>query len=108
LPTKKQDKYNPTRWAVAGRNNSALNTKCYQIFYKLKEISETLSAHELDLFYEKINFCWSSDFRTNTTEGKYFNCLFERDRYLRSLGLYQQMDLMALVLKKFYYRHRKN
>ncbi|HEY3272484.1 MAG TPA: hypothetical protein VGJ92_01905 [Methanocella sp.] len=78
IPTKKQDKYNVTRWAVCGRENSRINTQCYRLFYKLQNIEalnelagDRMSRAELDDLWLKLTNLWSSDFRTHTTDEKY-------------------------------------
>ncbi len=64
IKTKKQPKYNITRWAVTGRDSMKMNTQCYSLYGKIKnkknnELMKTLC------------FLWASDFRTNTTDEKY-------------------------------------
>lgn len=51
---KKQEKYNITRWALAGRNNSIINTFAHR---------QTTSLPKL----------WASDYRTFAGEEKYYN-----------------------------------
>src|SRR3990167_3954575 len=40
IPVKKQAKYNINRWAVSGRDNLWLNTKCHQVFRILSDKNE--------------------------------------------------------------------
>ncbi len=60
IPCKKQEKYNASRWAVCGKNNSVLNSKCYKIY-------ETGNIRELC-------YLWASDFRSFTTNAKAEDC----------------------------------
>ncbi len=62
IPVKKQEKYNITRWAVTGRNDTLINTLCQRIYRKLVESKETSEKHWKELCY-----LWSSDFRTHIT-----------------------------------------
>jgi hypothetical protein len=62
--TKKQDKYNVTRWAVTGRNSTKMNTQCYELYEKIKETKDKN-------LWKNLCLLWSSDFRTNTTDEKY-------------------------------------
>ncbi len=69
LPCKKQPKYNPTRWAVSGRDDIHLNTKCYQRYMELlalQSLKRPVSTQLWRYLLEK----WGSDFRTHTTDEK--------------------------------------
>ncbi len=69
--TKKQEKYNVTRWAICGRTNFNTNTKSFALFENLKKI-EVLRKQEKELagLKTKLIKLWGSDFRTHTTEEK--------------------------------------
>jgi hypothetical protein len=76
--TKKQDKYNVTRWAVCGRENSKINTQCYKLFNKLLNIEflngivqKKVEDAQIDKLWWALTNLWSSDFRTHTTDEKY-------------------------------------
>ncbi len=76
--TKKQDKYNVTRWAVCGRENSKINTQCYKLFNRLQDIEflngivqKKVDESEIDNLWLELTNLWSSDFRTHTTDEKY-------------------------------------
>ena len=76
--TKKQDKYNVTRWAVCGRENSKINTQCYKLFNKLQDIDflntivqKKTEKARIDNLWLELSNLWSSDFRTHTTDEKY-------------------------------------
>jgi hypothetical protein len=62
IPVKKQDKYNIVRWALSGRDDLGVNTKCWRIYEALKESPEASDADWRELCY-----LWSSDFRTHIT-----------------------------------------
>ena len=62
IPVKKQEKYNILRWAVSGRDDLKINTKCWQIYERLLESQEVTEEDWAELCY-----LWSSDFRTHIT-----------------------------------------
>ncbi len=78
LPCKKQVKYNVTRWAVCGRENTKKNTQCYRLMHNLQNLSAldkfasvgVLGVDELDKSWRDLCYLWGSDFRTFTTEEK--------------------------------------
>ena len=67
LPTKKQAKYNPLRWAVGGRDAFRANTTCEQILTLLKENSDQV----IDQDWRTLLDLWGSDFRTHITESRW-------------------------------------
>ena len=67
LPTKKQAKYNPLRWAVGGRDAFRANTMCEKILSLLKENSDRVSDQDWRTLLE----LWGSDFRTHITESRW-------------------------------------
>lgn len=74
-PVKKQDKYNIVRWAVTGRDDLGINTRCWRLFEALKTATQ---ANESD--WKTLCYLWSSDFRTHITELRwqgYHQCLAE-------------------------------
>ena len=80
IQCKKQFKYNVTRWAVSGRENSRINSQCYYIFELLNNIeflneivSRKVEKSKLDELWLELTNLWSSDFRTHTTDKKYMN-----------------------------------
>jgi len=84
--TKKQDKYNVTRWAVCGRDNSKINTQCHKIFSGIRQIeflnetvSQKITRDDVDNLWKRLINLWSSDFRTHTTDEKYM-------RFRNSMG----------------------
>ena len=66
VPVKKQNKYNITRWAVSGRDDVGINTRCRRLYEQLErdgvqdaEAWRTLCA------------LWASDFRTHITDDRW-------------------------------------
>jgi hypothetical protein len=65
VPTKKQGKYNVTRWAVTGRDDLAINTAC-------QRIHDTLADVPLDdPRWAALCELWASDFRTHITDERW-------------------------------------
>ncbi|MBE9529354.1 MAG: hypothetical protein IME99_08965 [Proteobacteria bacterium] len=73
--TKKQGKYNPVRWAVAGRDSTHINTECHKLYDRLREIAARgeVSQEVLGPIQERLVELWGSDFRTNTIDEKFLN-----------------------------------
>lgn len=70
---KKQDKYNPLRWAAAGRDSVHINTECHRVYESIRALIEqgALEKETLDEFKEVLCELWGSDFRTNTIDEKF-------------------------------------
>ena len=66
IPVKKQDKYNVVRWAVTGRDDLNINTRCWRLFTKITE-SELSTEDD----WKELCYLWSSDFRTHITEKRW-------------------------------------
>lgn len=66
VKTKKQDKYNITRWAVTGRDSMKMNSQCYTLYNLIKNNPKKEIMKELC-------YLFASDFRTNTTDEKYLD-----------------------------------
>lgn len=66
IPVKKQEKYNINRWALTGRDDLRINTKCYKVFNGLMESNNSEADNWKELCY-----LWSSDFRTHITEKRW-------------------------------------
>jgi hypothetical protein len=80
LPTKKQEKYNVTRWAVSGRDNVMINTACERVARELDAaigLSCVLkeNAAALERLADESVQLWASDARTHTTEAKHESVL---------------------------------
>ena len=76
IPVKKQEKYNINRWALTGRDDLVINTKCYQIYHKLLK-----SNNENSDEWKELCYLWSSDFRTHITEKKWQKFFERLDHY---------------------------
>lgn len=72
VPVKKQRKYNLSRWAVTGRDDTALNAVCQRFYQSLMADS---AATEED--WRTLCLLWASDLRTHITEARWKNI---RDR----------------------------
>ncbi len=70
VPVKKQRKYNLARWAVTGRDNTAINAACQRIY-------EGMLRDEAGADWKELCYLWASDFRTHLTE-KRWNALCDR------------------------------
>lgn len=87
IPVKKQPKYNITRWAVTGRDNLYINTKCYGIYKKLLRLPKhgnVLKDRLLEL-QKELCYLWSSDFRTHITQERWDSCLKKIDHISEDL-----------------------
>ena len=91
IVVKKQEKYNVTRWALTGVNDLSINTKCFQIYYSLKEIDADPKLAVLGIgsqkragldLWKELCFLWSSDFRTHIEQKKFDAFLSRLDRSL--------------------------
>lgn len=70
IPVKKQDKYNVVRWALTGRDDLSINTRCHRLHQAL---SASLNASDAD--WKELCYLWSSDFRTHITPSRWGNYL---------------------------------
>ncbi len=76
LVCKKQDKYNPVRWAVSGRDNAHINAACYRVYENIKMLEANVDEATLGPLKRALCELWGSDFRTNTVDEKF---LYFRD-----------------------------
>jgi len=76
IPVKKQNKYNILRWAVTGRNDLDINTRCERLTQTL--INENAPDEE----WRELCYLWSSDFRTHITESRW-------EKYLERLARFE-------------------
>jgi hypothetical protein len=67
IPVKKQGKYNVVRWAVTGRNDLDINTRCYKLYYSLVKENVAYSQE----YWKELCYLWSSDFRTHITDKRW-------------------------------------
>ena len=73
LVCKKQDKYNPVRWAVSGRDNAHINASCHRIYENIKRLEGRVEENRLTELKERLCELWGSDFRTNTIDEKFIH-----------------------------------
>lgn len=72
IPVKKRETYNITRWALTGRDNIGINTKCYKIYNNLLQYAGTIVDEEkLGKLWKELCYLWASDFRTHITEERF-------------------------------------
>ncbi len=67
---KKQERYNPLRWSVTGRDSAHINARCYGIYKRLRELGSVVSSMRMEALWERLCELWGSDFRTNTCDDK--------------------------------------
>lgn len=63
VPVKKQRKYNLARWAVTGRDNTAVNAACERIYRGMLECDAP--------DWKELCYLWASDFRTHLTKKRW-------------------------------------
>jgi hypothetical protein len=66
IPVKKQDKYNVSRWAVTGRDDVGINTRCWRLYDSIASAGRT----DRDAWRELCEL-WASDYRTHITESRW-------------------------------------
>jgi hypothetical protein len=66
IPVKKQDKYNITRWAVSGRDDVGINTRCQRVFERLRD-----GAIDDPAPWRRLCELWASDFRTHIGDARW-------------------------------------
>ena len=79
----KQEKYNINRWALTGRDDLRVNTKCYQIY---KAFENGNAARPVDEDWKELCFLWSSDFRTHITQDRWDSFIPRLDRFCEKDG----------------------
>ncbi len=65
VPVKKQRKYNLARWAVTGRDNTAVNAACQRIYEGMS--AGTAGPED----WKELCYLWASDFRTHITQSRW-------------------------------------
>jgi hypothetical protein len=65
IPVKKQGKYNVLRWAVTGRDDIDVNTRCWRLHQALG------TAKRDDPRWKELCYLWSSDMRTHITASRW-------------------------------------
>jgi Glycosyl hydrolase family 57 len=87
IPVKKQEKYNPVRWALTGRDNLVNNTKCYKIYNYLAQSKET------DInSWKELCFLWGSDFRTHIEEKKYLDFQKRLNQFVARINKFSEPE----------------
>jgi hypothetical protein len=66
IPVKKQDKYNVSRWAVTGRDDLGVNTRCWRLYERLR----AAGCADPDA-WRTLCELWASDYRTHITESRW-------------------------------------
>lgn len=81
VPVKKQRKYNIGRWAISGRDDLWLNSKCHA-FSKLIDSPDTLGlkGSEIEMLEKEVCELWSSDLRTHLTQRRWDRLLNRLDQ----------------------------
>ncbi len=99
---KKQERYNPLRWSVTGRDSAHLNARCLGLYKRLTTLGESGVNCE-DLLWEMLCEVWGSDFRTNTADDKlaYLNerlgwLSFETGELMIKAGLLKRQGALVL------------
>lgn len=77
IPVKKQDKYNILRWALTGRDDLGINSRCHRLHQSLLS-----SSNSTDADWKELCFLWSSDFRTHITSSRW-------EKYLDRLSSFE-------------------
>ena len=88
IPVKKQRKYNISRWALTGRDDININSRCNNIF---KQMQEKNTAKPSD--WKNLCWLWSSDFRTNITEKRW-------KQYIKSIKRFEDKWLPDSITEK--------
>jgi len=104
IPVKKQGKYNITRWAVTGREDTNINTKCWQIYEALKNVKKR--TEKTDFLWKKLCYLWGSDFRTHIDEKRFQKYRKELDTALKESGVGYKKGI--LKEKKRVYKKKSN
>jgi len=102
IRTKKQEKYNVSRWTLCGRNNSRVNSLCLKVDKNLDSIQSLLRTDKRGVDRTRLKSLsqiskkmWSSDFRTHTTENKWIN--FQKDL---GWALRESEEMLKLLVER--------
>jgi hypothetical protein len=94
IPVKKQEKYNIYRWALTGRDDLGVNTRCFQIY---RSFFKEHNSNQDD--WKELCYLWSSDFRTHITDkrwGEYLDRLTELEKkHLNNDSLPHEIDVLS-------------
>lgn len=86
IPVKKQRKYNITRWALTGKSDFIINSRCYKLFEAIKLDNDIKD-------FEELIYLWSSDFRTHITSKRW-------KVYLSRLNIFQKKVLLPRKIRQ--------
>ena len=84
IPVKKQAKYNVSRWAVTGRNNTWLNTMCHRLAGRLGGLSD---ADQTPACWRTLCELWASDLRTHITAARWQKACGRLEAFADQLGV---------------------
>lgn len=93
--TKKQLKYNITRWSSTGRNDNYINSICWKIYNKIIKLKPSSYKDWKELCY-----LWSSDFRTHITSKRW-------KKYLVQLNKIQKKYFLKKTILLFKKKNKK-
>lgn len=80
---KKQPKYNVSRWAITGRSDQKINTKCFYILKNKNKIIKKIGSKK---FFEKLLDLWSSDYRTHITEKRWIKFNYKLNSLIKLIN----------------------
>lgn len=99
---KKQNKYNITRWALTGRDDLKINTVCWNIFYKIKNIKNKKN-------WDKLCNFWSSDYRTHLTEKRWRalkNKINKTYKLIKKRFIYDKYLLKKIDTREYLFKNK--
>lgn len=94
IPCKKQDKYNLTRWAVTGQEDTVQNTTCSELLREIENLEFVLTHQKsrdrgaVKELFDDLSYLWASDFRTYATPYKL------RDFHQQAGALREKIDIL--------------
>ena len=109
IPVKKQEKYNINRWALTGRDDVGINSKCYKIYNSFIENNDKNPGD-----WKEICYLWSSDFRTHITEKRWqgiserLELLLEKYDYCEKDIIEKSIDEVNIIDDNKYIRIENN
>lgn len=94
IPVKKQGKYNVLRWAVTGRDDLDINTRCWRLYEGLHGV-----AKKDDPRWKELCYLWSSDMRTHITAARWSGYQLRLARAESQWGVARARTPRALLAK---------
>lgn len=86
IPVKKQGKYNVVRWAVTGRDDLGLNTRCVRLLGAVRSLPAGTP------YWRRLCDLWASDLRTHITPSRWNHALAEIAALEQELGVSSPQD----------------